>query len=196
MKQKLITAGLAIFLSAFAALADDAADCLLQRQSADYSRALVSCTIAAEQGDASAQSNLGWMYQQGLGVAQDNAAAVRWYRAAAEQDDAGAQFNLGLIYENGVGVAQDYAEAVRWHRAAAEQGHVRAQNNLGVKYANGQGVIQNYVQAHVWFNIAAAKGEEEAAENRNRAADLMTPQQIAEAQSRAQRCLDSNYKDC
>ncbi len=40
----------------------------------------------AERGNANAQYNLGVMYSQGLGVTQDHAEAVKWYRKAAEQD--------------------------------------------------------------------------------------------------------------
>jgi len=42
---------------------------------------------AAEQGDVAVQYSLGSMYEQGRGVAQDYAAAVKWYRQAAEQGD-------------------------------------------------------------------------------------------------------------
>ncbi|MFO7642063.1 MAG: serine/threonine-protein kinase, partial [Candidatus Competibacteraceae bacterium] len=77
---------------------------------------------AAEQGDAEAQANLGWMYLQGRGVAQDHAEAVRWYRQAAEQGFSKAQFNLGWMYAEDRGVAQDYAEAARWFRQAAAHG--------------------------------------------------------------------------
>ena len=50
---------------------------------------------AAEQGDASAQYNLGVMYENGHGVEQDDEQAVFWYRKAAEQGYADAQYNLG-----------------------------------------------------------------------------------------------------
>ena len=40
---------------------------------------------AAEQGDAEAQTSLGLMYDNGKGVPQDYAEAVKWYRKAAEQ---------------------------------------------------------------------------------------------------------------
>ena len=58
---------------------------------------------AAEQGDAQAQNKLGEMYDNGLGVRQDDAEAVRWYRQAAEQGHAVAQKNLGEMYDNGRG---------------------------------------------------------------------------------------------
>tara|TARA_R110000765_G_scaffold324976_2_gene416497 strand:+ start:916 stop:1131 length:216 start_codon:yes stop_codon:yes gene_type:complete len=54
--------------------------------------------LAAEQGDADAQYNLGIMYDTGRGVPENDAEAVRWYRLAAEQGDANAQFNLGGMY--------------------------------------------------------------------------------------------------
>ena len=81
----------------------------------------------AEQGYAYAQYNLGVMYENGRGVRQDYAEAVKWYRQAAAQGFADAQFNLGVMYGNGQGVRQDYAEALRWYRKATEQGHAEAQ---------------------------------------------------------------------
>ena len=48
----------------------------------------------AEQGDATAQFNLGIMYDNGRGVPQDDAEAVRWYRLAADRGHATARFNL------------------------------------------------------------------------------------------------------
>ena len=68
--------------------------------------------LAAEQGDASAQYNLGGMYANGEGVLKDEAEAVRWYRMAANQGNASAQYNLGAMYANGRGVLKDEAVPV------------------------------------------------------------------------------------
>ena len=51
----------------------------------DYEAALEEWRPSAEQGDALAQYNLGFMYSNGEGVPQDYAEAVKWYRMAAEQ---------------------------------------------------------------------------------------------------------------
>ena len=67
----------------------------------------------AEQGDAGAQFTLGLRCQFGLGVPEDNAEAVRWYRLAANQGLSWAQHSLGVMYDNGRGVPQDDTEAVR-----------------------------------------------------------------------------------
>ena len=77
----------------------------------------------AEQGDAEAQLNLGFMYAQGQGVPQDDAEGIKWYRLAAEQGDAGVQYYLALMYALGHSVPQDYAKEAKWYRLAAEQGN-------------------------------------------------------------------------
>ena len=120
---------------------------------------------AAEQGDATAQINLGWMYSRGRGVPQDDAEAVRWYRRAAEQGEPTAQRNLGWMYKNGRGVPQDDAQAIRWYRRAVEQGYAGAQNNLGVMYMDGRGVPQDDAEAVRWYRRAAEQGEPTAQRN-------------------------------
>jgi TPR repeat protein len=147
---------------------------------------------AAEQGDATAQFALGVMYATGLGVPQDHAEAVNWYRLAAvqgmacmatasaqegavedvralaEQGDAQAQSNLGVKYEVGDGVLQDHAAAVKWYRVAAEQGYAPAQNNLGLKYDKGLGVLQDHAAAVKWYRRAAEQGDADAQFNLGR----------------------------
>ena len=158
----------------------------------DYATALSEWRPLTEAGDADAQFNLGLMYDEGWGVAQDSAEAARLYRWAAEQGHASAQYNLGLLYANGWGVAQDDAEAAKWWRLAAEQGDADAQNDLGHMYRNGDGVAQDQVQAHMWFNLAAAQGYEYATENRYLVAERMTPADISEAQRLAREWLEAH----
>tara|TARA_Y100000588_G_scaffold394189_1_gene513356 strand:+ start:192 stop:689 length:498 start_codon:yes stop_codon:yes gene_type:complete len=81
----------------------------------------------AEQGHATAQTELGFMYGNGRGVLQDNAEAVRWYRLAAEQGDAVAQTNLGVMYSTGQGVQEDIVLAYMWYNLAVGQGRDIAQ---------------------------------------------------------------------
>ena len=88
--------------------------------SGDYATALREWTPLAKQGNAFAQTNLGWMYRNGDGVPQDYKTAVKWYRLAAEQGDAGAQYNLGTMYG---AVLLDYVYAHMWWNIAALQGH-------------------------------------------------------------------------
>ena len=85
--------------------------------------------LAAEQGDANAQNNLGYMYNQGQGVPQDYQKAVKWYRKAAEQGDEYAQANLGIMYANGWGVPENYIEGYAWTIVAIANGRDAAATN-------------------------------------------------------------------
>jgi TPR repeat protein len=60
----------------------------------DYAEAVRLFRLAAAQGHARAQFNLGVMFESGLGVAQDRAEAIRLYRLAAAQGHATAQNGL------------------------------------------------------------------------------------------------------
>ena len=77
--------------------------------------------VRAEAGDAVAQYDLGVMYANGLGVPEDDAEALRWYRLATDQGHADAQLSLGFKYEDGQGVPQDSAEAHMWFNLAASR---------------------------------------------------------------------------
>jgi len=113
---------------------------------------------AAEQGDSSAQNDLGLMYENGLGVTQDYKTAVKWYKKAAEQGEADAQNNLGVMYDSGLGVTQNYKVAAKWFKKAADQEYAVAQFNLGVMYANGFGVLKDYKAAVKWYKKSAEQG--------------------------------------
>jgi TPR repeat protein len=124
----------------------------------DYMTAVREFRPLAEQGDASAQYNLGILYFNGLGILQDYTKAANWYRKSAQQGDAWAQYNLATMYVKGQGVPQDYTEAATWYRKAAEQGDADAQNSLGTQYLNGLGVPQDDAQAGNWYQAAAEQG--------------------------------------
>ena len=165
-------------------------------EAGDCATAAKEFRLLAEEGNALAQLFLGFMYQFGDGVPQDYKEAASLFRKAAEQGNVDAQFSLGLMYRNGEGVPQDYKEAVNWYRKSAEKGYAGAQTNLGFMYENGQGLLQDNVLAHMWYNIGSANGNETAAENRDKRANVMTAEQIAEAQAMARDCMASNYQNC
>ena len=63
---------------------------------------------AANQGDAFAESNIGWHYLNGVGVKENNKLAIKWFERAAKQNNAFAQANLGWMIANGTSIKQDY----------------------------------------------------------------------------------------
>lgn len=144
---------------------------------------------AANQGHAVAQTCLSSMFSEGRGVAKNDQEAAYWFRKAADQGHPKAQFNLGLMYELGSGVIKNDKLAAYWYQAAAEQGFTMAQWCLGSIYAN---VFNDSIEAHKWFNIAYAQGETDAIESRERVEQRMTPQQLSEAERRAETWI-ANY---
>ncbi|MBQ5545529.1 MAG: sel1 repeat family protein, partial [Clostridia bacterium] len=76
------------------------------------------------------QNGLGYCYQYGLGVQQDDAMAVKYYRLSADQGNATAQFNLCWCYECGYGVSKDLNEAIHLYRLAAKGGSNDAKKAL------------------------------------------------------------------
>src|SRR5215470_2049819 len=104
MRRNILWAGITAVVLALG-LADPVAaafeDGLDAYRRGDYATAMRLWRSLADQGNADAQSRLGFLYQNGRGVPQNDAAAVSWYRKAADQGRAPAQVNLGLFYEEG-----------------------------------------------------------------------------------------------
>jgi TPR repeat protein len=99
--------------------------------------------IAADQGYAPAENNLGFLYAEGRGVPHDDAEAVKWYRRAADRNYAPAETSLGMMYAQGRGVKQSDSDALSLYSAAASQGYPQAKANLARMYAEGRGVARD-----------------------------------------------------
>jgi len=120
--------------------------------------------MAAEQGHASAQLNLGVMYNQGVGVKQNYTEAAKWYQKAADSGNAKAQLNLGILYDLGRGVKKDLVKAADYYEKAAKQGMRDAQYNLGIIYYNGEEDKEpDYIKSYAWLALAKEQGSELAA---------------------------------
>ncbi len=93
--------------------------------------ALSNYRRAVEAGHAAAMTGLGWMYEIGRGVAQDEREAVRWFRKAAAAGDPPGMNALGMMYEFGRGgLEKSRAKAIEWYRKAADAGNEYARDNL------------------------------------------------------------------
>jgi TPR repeat protein len=86
--------------------------------------------VLAEQGDAWRQFRLGWMYDNGKGVPENDAEAVKWYRKSADQGFRSAQFSLGRRYWSDDGVPENSIRAYMWLSTAESQGIIIAGHYL------------------------------------------------------------------
>jgi TPR repeat protein len=114
----------ALMLMPSIGMAQDFNSGLQAAHAGDFATALKEWKPLAEQGDATAQFNLGMMYYYGDGVPQDYSAAARWYRLSAEQGDVDAQQELGYMYQRGFGVLQVDLLAYMWYNIASANGYV------------------------------------------------------------------------
>lgn len=108
-------------------------------QSGDYQTAIANWLPLAQAGNAEAQSNLGALYANGLGVQQDYKEAVKWFRKAADQGQPVAMYSLGMMYADGLGAEQNLGEAYFWFRLAQAYG----QNNPA--FAGQMAAVENYL---------------------------------------------------
>jgi len=117
--------GQTTYLSRGRAIKTSARDCAIRGgeyvafDRANYATALKVWLPQAEQGDVKAQTNVGEIFEKGLGVPPDYDAAAQWYRKAAEHGYSTAALNLGSLYERGLGVPKDPNQALNWYRRGA-----------------------------------------------------------------------------
>ena len=130
---------------------------LASKDRGHYATALRAWLPMAESGNAEAQNNVGYMYEEGLGVPQNYLLAMNWYRQAADGGLSEAQHNMGMLYHHGYGVAENLGEAFRWFKMAADQDLAESEYMLGLAYENGEGTELNYAEAKRLFLSAARK---------------------------------------
>jgi TPR repeat protein len=150
----------------------------------------------ALKGDPNHQYAFATMHVAGAGVPEDLAEAAKWFRLAANQGHAKAQSTLGSFYLSGTGVFQDFSEALKWNKLAAAQGDSPAFFRLAAMHALGRGVAKDFSKAYMWASLAAMYGVSEAVEPRDAAAEVLTPNQLAQAQKMARECQARSFKNC
>jgi TPR repeat protein len=198
---RLVAACVALIIATLAPelLAQDFNDGVKAVQKGDFATAVKIWTPLAEKGSKAAQFNLAVIYDDGMGIPEDNVEAAKWYRKAAENGFPQAQLILGIMYLEGEGVPEDNEEGLKWLRKAAKQENgigADAQARIGRIYERGLGVEKDDVTAYVWFSVAAANGSNEATWEKQSVAKRLISSQLAEAQQRSERCMTSGHEDC
>jgi TPR repeat protein len=125
----------------------------------DFKTALEMWRPLAEAGDPAAQTNLGFLYYEGKGVAQNYEEALKWYRMAALTGYPDAAFNLGVAYSEGKGVKADKSQALHWYQLAGDAGYAPAQVILGNLYFRGDGIAADQKTGADWYLKAAEQDD-------------------------------------
>lgn len=112
----------------------------------------------ATKNDAFDQYLLGHCYQFGIGVEQNDTAAIKNYEKSAKQNNPFAQYALGGCYWLGRSIRQNDQKAIELFTAAASQNFVWAIHQLGDLYCYGDGVERNLEQAKYYYQRASDLG--------------------------------------
>ena len=126
----------------------------------DFAKAFEWVQKAAMQGNAPAQTTLGWAYMSSeFGLRSDFQLAMEWNLKAAKQGYGRGTENVGLLYEYGWGVPMNKLEAAHWYKAAIDQGadSGQAQFHLGELYEKGLGIQKNPSEALNLYRIVIEK---------------------------------------
>ncbi|MEQ9562394.1 MAG: tetratricopeptide repeat protein, partial [Woeseiaceae bacterium] len=119
----------------------------------DVAESIAWLRLSADQGHSGAQYRLGFLYDTGDGVAEDNAEAMRWYLLAANQGNSIAQNNLGALYFSGEGPEFDRVEAYKWFYIAEQFGNSDSRRNRqsSASLMSGQDIERARQQAEEWL---------------------------------------------
>ncbi len=117
--------------------------CLLQRQS-HFDQSIV---VKAEQGDYSAQYQLGMALFLGGGLPKDESQAFQWFQSAAKAGHVRAQVMLAAAYLHGVGTNLSKKDAAYWFQKAADQDDDDARFALALMMWRGEGIDQDQDRA-------------------------------------------------
>ncbi|ACL72508.1 tetratricopeptide repeat protein [Thioalkalivibrio sulfidiphilus] len=144
----------------------------------------------AQQGNPEAQFRLGDMYEQGLGVAQDEAQARHWFEKASEQGHPEANVRLMKLEARLLEAPQETQEQVRREEEARERARQEAAaREQAQREAEAQERVQREAQVR-----EQARREAEARERAQREAQARERAE-REAQAREQARRDAEARE-
>lgn len=99
---------------------------LLSITTKDYGEARHWCESAAKERYSPAYFCLGYLYQNGFGVAKNSKEAFRWFQQGAQFGHAPSMQFVGEMYATGEGTKLDRSEALLWLVEAGRRGNKEA----------------------------------------------------------------------
>ena len=163
----------------------------------DVAKAAEIYQEAVENNYAPASFALGKLMKNGELGEVNEAKAFGLIKSAAEAGLPRAQNETGANYFAGYGVSKDYAQAYFWFDLAARQGDAFAQLNLAVAYAKGIGVKVDPEQTLKWLLVSqSVKDSEKKLKQIKELRLTLSWEAISRATEDANRCIETNYREC
>jgi hypothetical protein len=154
--------------------ADQLEDAKAAIKNEEFEKAYELLLPLAEENNAEAQTLLGTLYVNGLGVEKDATKGLSWimkaatqgYEAArlhafllcleeAQQGDEAAMYNVGYMCLDDWGGEHDTNVCIKWLETAATLGHIKSSKLLSQIYTKGMfGITPDEEKASYWSDIA------------------------------------------
>ncbi len=115
-------------------------------QQGNYAIAYCIWEPLAQQGNNSAQYNIGWMFHNGYGLSINDDQALYWWLKSAATGNINSHYALGDLYSQGLGVEQNIPIALGWYISAAVKGHEPAQETLMAFLSSDNKLAKNTFQ--------------------------------------------------
>ena len=157
-----------------------------------YEEAILHWKKAVKAGDAGAAYRLSVEYSNANVVKRDLRLAFDYLEVAAAGDDPRGLQDLGSLYDEGIfGFKQDREKAAQLYLRAAAMGNSAAMFNAASILEIGEaGVAQDRVEAYKYYVLSRDAGFYPlAVEALMDISSQMTPEEIAEAEMRAEQFL-------
>jgi TPR repeat protein len=112
---------------------------------------IATVRLQAEKGLASAQYNLGRMYELGIKLPTDKKLAMEWYEKSAKQHYPDAEYRIGISLLYGTGVKLNESAGKKWLALAAKHGHAVAKNMMDEIQSHSGSSQQSISLAVRWY---------------------------------------------
>jgi len=133
------------------------------RQSTNPREAVYLLKQAAAKNEASAQAQLGVIYEGGeLGVSKNLQLAFKYYEQASEADHPVGHYHLARFYDQGIEVSENEVLSTRLYRKAAMGGVASANAVMARRYFEGKGIETDPIAAVGWLTRGAQNGSTES----------------------------------
>lgn len=113
---------------------------------------------SADMNCPSGKNTLGYLYEIGYCVPQNQQKAFDLFKEAADENDPIAQYNMGRYHLNGIVVKEDTIKGLMFLEKSAMQGFPIAQYQLAFLYYGGNTIKKDVSKSIEWLTLAADQG--------------------------------------
>lgn len=113
---------------------------------------------SADMNCPSGKNTLGYLYEIGYCVPQNQQKAFDLFKEAADENDPIAQYNMGRYHLNGIVVKEDTIKGLMFLEKSAMQGFPIAQYQLAFLYYGWNTIKKDVSKSIEWLTLAADQG--------------------------------------